>query len=103
MKDIGAHVGYTFLWDRVSKVVGAGVQMCYYPAALSNHVMAVLSGTRVVRVLCVYGCVCVCVCVCVFVCVCVCVWPPPVVWRHACASGLRPSVLGCVLLALQCF
>jgi hypothetical protein len=52
MKDIGAHVGYTVLWDRVSKVVGAGVHTCYYTATPSNHGMAVLSGTRVVRVLC---------------------------------------------------
>ena len=51
MKDIGAHVGYTVLWGRVSKVVGAGMQMCYYPAAPQFYVMAVLSGTRVVRVL----------------------------------------------------
>jgi len=54
MKDIGAHVGYKVLWGRVSKVVGAGTQMCYYPAASLNLVMAVLSGTRVVRVLCVW-------------------------------------------------
>jgi hypothetical protein len=33
MEDIGAHVGYTVLFDRVSKVIEAGVQMCYYPAA----------------------------------------------------------------------
>jgi hypothetical protein len=52
MKDIGAHVGHTILWDRVTTVVGAGMQMWYYPAASPFHVMAVLSGTRVVRVLC---------------------------------------------------
>ena len=54
MEDIGAHVGYTVLWGRVSKVMGAGVHLCYYPAVLPFHVMAVLSGTRVVRVLCVW-------------------------------------------------
>jgi hypothetical protein len=53
MKDIDAHLGYTVLWGRVSKVMGAGMQMCYYPAAPPIRVMAVLSGTRVVRVLCV--------------------------------------------------
>ena len=67
MKDIGVHVGYTVLWGRVSKVVGAGMQMCYHPVALPIHVMAVLSGTRVVRVLCVWvatpSCVAACVCV----------------------------------------
>jgi hypothetical protein len=67
MKDIGAHVRYTVLWGRVSKVVGTGMQMCYYPAAPPFHVMTVLSGTRVVRVLCVWVatpcCVTVCVCV----------------------------------------
>ena len=67
MKDIGALVGYTVLWGRVSKVVGAGMQMCYYPAAPQFHVLAVLSGTRVVRVLCVRVatpcCVAACVCV----------------------------------------
>ena len=52
MKDIGARVGYTILWGRVSKVVRAGVQICYNPAAPPYDVMAVLSGTRVVRVLC---------------------------------------------------
>ncbi len=52
MKDIGAHVWYTVLWDRVSKVMRAGVQMCYYPVAPPLHVRAVLSGTRAVRVLC---------------------------------------------------
>jgi hypothetical protein len=51
-KDIGAHVGYTVIWGRVSKVVRAGVQMCYYPAEPPFHVMAVLSRTCVVRVLC---------------------------------------------------
>ena len=29
MKDIGTHVGYTVLWDTVSKVVEDGDQMCY--------------------------------------------------------------------------
>ena len=82
MKDIGAHVGYKVLWGRVSKVVGAGTQMCYYPAASLNLVMAVLSGTRVVRVLCVWV---------------ACYVGTLAVWRHVCASGLRPSVLGCVL------
>ena len=53
MKGIGARVGYTILWGRVSKEGGAGAQMCYYPAAASKHVMAVLSGTHVVRVICV--------------------------------------------------
>ena len=67
MKDIGAHVGYTILWGRVSKVVRAGVQLCYYPAAPPFHVMGVLSGTRVVRVLCMVmvapGCAFAWVCV----------------------------------------
>ena len=67
MKDIGVHVDYTVIWGRVSKLVGAGVQMCYYPAAPSNRVMAMLSGTRVVRVLCAWVatpcCVAACVCV----------------------------------------
>jgi len=31
---------------------GAGMQMCFYPAAPPFHVMAVPSGTHVVRVLC---------------------------------------------------
>ena len=52
MKDIGAHMGHTILWDRVSKLVRAGVQMCYYPAAPPFYVMAVFSRTRVMRVLC---------------------------------------------------
>jgi hypothetical protein len=67
MKDIGAHVGHKVLWGGVSKVVRDGVRMCYYPAAPPFHVMAVHSGTRVVRVLCVVmvvpcwvvSCVCV--------------------------------------------
>ena len=67
MKNIGAHVGSTILWGWVSKVVGAGIQMCYYPVAPPFHVMAVLSGTRVVRVLCewvaTHCCVVACVCV----------------------------------------
>ena len=54
MKDIGAHVGYTSLWGRVSKMVRAGVQVCYYPAAPPFHVMAVLSVPRVVQMLCVW-------------------------------------------------
>jgi hypothetical protein len=54
MNDIGAHVGYTVLWDKVLKVVGAGTQIFYYPAAPPFHVIAVLSGTRVVRVLYVW-------------------------------------------------
>jgi hypothetical protein len=52
MKDIGAHVGFTVLWGKVSKVVRAGVQMCYYyPAAPPFHVMTMLSGNRVVWIL----------------------------------------------------
>ena len=54
MKDIGARVGYTVLWDRVSKMVRVGMQICDYPVAPPFHVMAVLSGTRVVLVLCVW-------------------------------------------------
>ncbi len=54
MKDTGAHAGYTVLWDRVMKVVWTGVHMCYYPAAPPFHVMTVLFGTRVVRVLCMW-------------------------------------------------
>ena len=67
MKDIGAHVGYTILWGRVSKVVGAGVQMCYDPAVPPFNVMAVPSGTRVVRVLCVWVITPCCVVACVYV------------------------------------
>jgi hypothetical protein len=52
MKDIGAHVRYAVLWGRVSKMVGARMQMCYYPAAPLFHIMVAISGTRVVRVLC---------------------------------------------------
>ena len=67
MKDVGAHVGYTVVWGKVSKVAGVVMQMCYYPAAPPFHVMAVLSGTRVVRVLCVWVatpcCVAACGCV----------------------------------------
>ena len=47
--------------------VKVGVQMYNYPAALPFQVMAVLSGTRLVRVLCVWVatscCVAACVCV----------------------------------------
>jgi len=52
---------------RVSKVVSAGVQMCYYPVAPPFYVMAVLFGIRVVRVLCMvmytpcYAAACVCI------------------------------------------
>jgi len=66
-KDIGAHMGYTVIWGRVLKIVGARMQMCYYPAAPPIHEMAVVSGTRVVRVICVwvatpcYVAACVCV------------------------------------------
>ena len=67
MKNIGAHVGYTVLWDRVSKGVEAGVQMWYFPAAQPFIVMAVLSETRIVRVLCVR--VATPCCVAAFVCV----------------------------------
>ena len=38
--------------------------MCYYPAASPFHVMAVLSGTRVVRVLCVWVATPYCVAAC---------------------------------------
>jgi hypothetical protein len=67
MKDIGVHVGYTVLWLRISKVVGAGMQMCYYPAAPPFHVMVLLFGTRVVGILCVWVAIpcCVAACVCV--------------------------------------
>ncbi len=43
-KKIGAHVGYTVLWGKVSKEVRAGVQVCYCPAAPPINVMVVLSG-----------------------------------------------------------
>ena len=64
MKD---HVGYTILLGMDTKGVRIGVQMRYYPATPPFHVMAVLSGTRVMRVLCVMmvapcvaaACVCV--------------------------------------------
>ncbi len=67
MKDNHAHVRFTIIWDRITKEVRAGVHMCYYPAASPLHVMAVIPGTRVVRVLCVVmaapcsvvACVCV--------------------------------------------
>jgi len=78
MNDIGAHVGYTVLWDRVSKIVRARVQMYYYPAAPQFHVMTVLSGTRVVRKCGSY----------------VLLWLPLVVRLYVCTSGLRPSVIG---------
>ena len=62
MKEIGAHAGYADLWGRVSKVVWARVQMCYYSTASLVHVMAVLSVTRVVRIRCVWvaGCPLLC-------------------------------------------
>jgi len=67
MKDMSDHEGYAIIWGRVSKVVRAGVQMCYYPAAPPFYVMAVLSGTRVVRALCMlmatHCCAAACVCV----------------------------------------
>ncbi len=53
MKDIGAPVEYTILWGRGAKVVLSGVHICYCPAAPPCHVMAMLSGSRVVRILCV--------------------------------------------------
>jgi hypothetical protein len=67
MKDNHAHVRFTIIWDRITKEVRAGVHMCYYPAASPLHVMAMIPGTRVVRVLCVVmaapcsvvACVCV--------------------------------------------
>ncbi len=66
MKDIGSPVEYIVLWGRVSKVVGAGMQICYYPAAPTPlHVMSVLSGIRVVRVLCVWVATPLCVAACV--------------------------------------
>ncbi len=79
MKDIGANVWYTVLWGRASKVaiVRAGVQMRYYPAASLFLVIAMLSGTRVVRVPWV-----------------VMVVSLIVAWLSVFASGLRPSVLG---------
>ncbi len=55
MKDIGAHLGYTILWDMSTKVVLARVHVCYYLGAPPRHVMVVLSGTRIVRVLCVWA------------------------------------------------
>ena len=51
MKDIGAHVGDTVLWGKVSKMVRTGVQICYYPAASPFYVMAVFSRTCVVQVI----------------------------------------------------
>jgi hypothetical protein len=52
---------------KVSKVVGARMQMCYYPAAAPFHVITVLFGTRVVRVLCGWVATPCCVAACVFV------------------------------------
>jgi hypothetical protein len=54
MKDIGARVVYKVLWNMGAKVVLTGVYMYYYSAAPPRHVMAMLSGTHVVRVLCVW-------------------------------------------------
>ena len=60
-------MGYTDLWGEVTKEVGTGVQLFYYPAAPPFHVTVVLSGNRVVRFLCVwvatpcYDDACVCV------------------------------------------
>jgi len=53
MNNISTHVEYAVLWGRVLKLMRAGVQMWYYPAAPPFYVMVVLSGTRVVRVLCI--------------------------------------------------
>jgi hypothetical protein len=58
---------YTILWGMISKVVRAGVQMCYYLAAPSFLVMAILSAARVVRFLCMVMaapcCAAACMCV----------------------------------------
>ena len=54
MKDIGRPRGVYSPMGQVSKVMGAGAQMCNYPAASPFHVMVVLSGNHVVRVLCVW-------------------------------------------------
>jgi len=59
----------------LAKLVLSGVLVCYYPVAPPSHVMAVLSGTRVVRVLCM-------------------VMATPDVRLLVCASRLRSSVLG---------
>ncbi len=63
MKDIGAREGYTILWGRV-RSVGPGA-MCNYLAAPPRHVMAVSSGTRVVRVLWVWVAASLCATACV--------------------------------------
>ena len=42
----------------------AGVQMCYYPAASPYQLMAVLSGSRMTRVLCVWVAASCCVAAC---------------------------------------
>ncbi len=47
-------MGYTVLWDKGAKMVLTEVHVCYYTAAPPPHVIVVLSGTRVVRVLCVW-------------------------------------------------
>jgi hypothetical protein len=51
MKGTGAQVGHIVLLDRVSKMVRAELQMCYYPAASPFYVMAVFSRTCVVQVI----------------------------------------------------
>ena len=64
MKDIGGRVGN--LIRQGSEGSEAGVQLCYYPAAPPYHVIAVVSGTRVVGILCV----CVVPSCCVAACEC---------------------------------
>ena len=55
MEDIGSRVGYIVLWAARVRRGKPEALMSYYPGASPTQVMAVLSGIRVVRILC--GCV----------------------------------------------
>ncbi len=58
---------YTILKDRVSKIERAGMQMFHYPTAPPSHAMALISGIRVMRVLCETVAASCCVVACAFV------------------------------------
>ncbi len=72
MKDISALVG------QGSKVMGRGANVLLSGGSTSSCDGGFLRDSRNAG----------------HVCVCVCVWLLPAVWRHVCALGLRPSVLG---------